>query len=830
MHILIYLMDSLDAAERMEPVVSMARRGGHSVQIMMPSLDGGFPGALFDDPEVMHTPLCVGGLDHLPRVSHEEYVERYGDDIDWARIQIHEAFVDGLPVSRERLFLDAMHTQRLRGFASLIAEHVRVRRPDAAIVHQTSGLHPKIALAKFRGAGIPTLIWDTPFFPDRVLLDSGMHFYPGQSLLASLHAQAQPLDADLAAEVETRLEAWKAAGVSKYRQPVGEVETTLLEEIRASGTRVLFMPGQVPWDASVIHGLGDRMDLASIQRGVREAVPEGWTLVFKPHPMDPVDTRPSGREGERVVTVRDADVHTLLRMSDAVVTHSSNVGFEALLFGVPVLVTGRPHYHRLGLTGGLDDPANLGPALAALASPSREQVLALFHRVRDVYLLDPCRPELLEARFEAAAEPPATDPRAPYTESYPVRAQAWAALAATYSELCDTNQGPDEILDHPRLELFQANFGEGLAEGRVVPDELRSGERQVALHVEDVAPDHLTRYRLAERILEQEGARRILDFACGTGYGTGILAAREGATAHGVDVSSDAISFAMRKWGTQTCTFTCASAGGWKTDTRFDAVVTFETVEHLPNARAFLQAMWATLEEGGLLLLSVPDATGYALTDNPYHIRHYREGSLRALLACLPEVGGLTLCQQVSETRVEAGVGGRFLLAVLRKGTTKPAVDLGDLLPFDCARPAPPGVVRFDALDLNVHDERLREGGMLVFSDEVRETLGIEHRLVCFGPYCAVSEGRWQLDVHVEEPGMPWRRPKSRLHLEVRAGWGTQPIAHTVEGTELEHTKGRYSLVFDLREPVQGFEVLIHHRRREIRVHGWELRRLDTGS
>jgi SAM-dependent methyltransferase len=61
-------------------------------------------------------------------------------------------------------------------------------------------------------------------------------------------------------------------------------------------------------------------------------------------------------------------------------------------------------------------------------------------------------------------------------------------------------------------------------------------------------------------------------------------------------------------------------------DASFDAVVSFETVEHISDDRAFLTEVRRVLRPGGLLLLSTPnkDVTSPdGPPANPFHVREY---------------------------------------------------------------------------------------------------------------------------------------------------------------------------------------------------------------
>src|SRR5438046_10277452 len=67
-----------------------------------------------------------------------------------------------------------------------------------------------------------------------------------------------------------------------------------------------------------------------------------------------------------------------------------------------------------------------------------------------------------------------------------------------------------------------------------------------------------------------------------------------------------------------------------------DLVVSFETIEHVPDARALVFEIRRVLKPGGRLVLSTPNrAFGppERHTGNPFHIREFTPDELRALVA-----------------------------------------------------------------------------------------------------------------------------------------------------------------------------------------------------
>lgn len=152
--------------------------------------------------------------------------------------------------------------------------------------------------------------------------------------------------------------------------------------------------------------------------------------------------------------------------------------------------------------------------------------------------------------------------------------------------------------------------------------------RQWAATLADIRADHRQRYRFAVQWLAQNlpGAR-VLDAACGCGYGSAMLAAA-GFRVLGVDKAPAAIAFARRHYGDEA-RFALHNLRTPVND-RFDAVVSFETLEHVADAvevaaRFRAAAPW--------LLASVPNQDVVPCQGHPHHIRHYTPAQFEQLLS-----------------------------------------------------------------------------------------------------------------------------------------------------------------------------------------------------
>lgn len=160
-----------------------------------------------------------------------------------------------------------------------------------------------------------------------------------------------------------------------------------------------------------------------------------------------------------------------------------------------------------------------------------------------------------------------------------------------------------------------------------------TGERFTPECVREIRYEHLHRYAWAAPRL---AGLRVLDCASGEGYGANLLAAHA-AEVVGVDLSEQAVAHATQRYANDRLRFESASALALPfDDRRFDAVVSFETLEHLAEHDELMTEFRRVLKPDGFLLLSSPDRktysddTGY---ENEFHVRELYRDEFEALLS-----------------------------------------------------------------------------------------------------------------------------------------------------------------------------------------------------
>lgn len=135
--------------------------------------------------------------------------------------------------------------------------------------------------------------------------------------------------------------------------------------------------------------------------------------------------------------------------------------------------------------------------------------------------------------------------------------------------------------------------------------------------------EHLARYHFANLYVRG----RVLDLACGSGYGTHIIAKRcrnQLNEVIGIDNSREALDYARYSYYHPKSTFIEEDVVSAKLPQQlgqFDSIVSFETLEHIKEEEQFLNNIYDMLKPGGSLILSTPFGQGRDKPcGNPFHI------------------------------------------------------------------------------------------------------------------------------------------------------------------------------------------------------------------
>lgn len=168
-----------------------------------------------------------------------------------------------------------------------------------------------------------------------------------------------------------------------------------------------------------------------------------------------------------------------------------------------------------------------------------------------------------------------------------------------------------------------------------------TGERFTPECVREMYYEHYARYAMAASVMRLFTARtgrkpRVLDAACGEGYGSAMLAQLADSVL-GLDVDAQTISHAKARYDQRNLSFQLCDVAALPIDLGdFDIITSFETLEHLHAHDDMLAGFRLALTPDGLLLLSSPDKhtytdlTGY---QNPFHARELYRHEFEALLS-----------------------------------------------------------------------------------------------------------------------------------------------------------------------------------------------------
>lgn len=144
---------------------------------------------------------------------------------------------------------------------------------------------------------------------------------------------------------------------------------------------------------------------------------------------------------------------------------------------------------------------------------------------------------------------------------------------------------------------------------------------------------HQSRYLFAGVNVRDRSA---LDLACGTGYGSKILAQSGAREVTGVDLSEAALEEGRRLHAHERVRLLQGDAFHPPVDGQFDVVVSFETIEHLPSPEKLLDVMARLVTPDGAFICSTPDravsnpgTTKLDRPSNPYHLMEFDRGEFR---------------------------------------------------------------------------------------------------------------------------------------------------------------------------------------------------------
>jgi len=140
---------------------------------------------------------------------------------------------------------------------------------------------------------------------------------------------------------------------------------------------------------------------------------------------------------------------------------------------------------------------------------------------------------------------------------------------------------------------------------------------------------HEVRYVFAGAFVKN---KRVLDVASGSGIGTHYLLNAGAKSCIGLDIDTEAVKYAQAAYG--GCIFTqCEATRLCLAEESVDAVVSFETIEHISDQKSFLHECWRVLRPGGIFVCSTPNRTLTRWGEkNRYHIQEFTVAEFKELI------------------------------------------------------------------------------------------------------------------------------------------------------------------------------------------------------
>lgn len=199
---------------------------------------------------------------------------------------------------------------------------------------------------------------------------------------------------------------------------------------------------------------------------------------------------------------------------------------------------------------------------------------------------------------------------------------------------------------------------------------MNKGERQISTNYRNIRQDHKNRYAFAVAALRAAAPAEVLDLACGIGYGSLMLAELEGTNVTAVDIDSGAIDYAKRYYQADNIHYVCEDARNLDKQKRFDAIVSFETIEHVEFDQELINTFFDVLNPGGTFICSTPnqDVMPFDKDKFRFHIRHYTVSEISQIA----QQAGFTVEEVLTQKDsvsgpVEKGDDGSFTILVCKK-------------------------------------------------------------------------------------------------------------------------------------------------------------------
>jgi ubiquinone/menaquinone biosynthesis C-methylase UbiE len=146
---------------------------------------------------------------------------------------------------------------------------------------------------------------------------------------------------------------------------------------------------------------------------------------------------------------------------------------------------------------------------------------------------------------------------------------------------------------------------------------------------------HFFAYEKVLQFLEDDF--RVLEIGFGEGYGTNLLADHLNRIT-ALDVNKKAVDYANGKYGDDNCKFQHYNGNRLPySDQHFDAVISFQVIEHIGDDHQFVKEIQRVLKKNGIAVITTPNRKTRLKPGeepwNEFHVREYSANQLQKLLS-----------------------------------------------------------------------------------------------------------------------------------------------------------------------------------------------------
>lgn len=167
--------------------------------------------------------------------------------------------------------------------------------------------------------------------------------------------------------------------------------------------------------------------------------------------------------------------------------------------------------------------------------------------------------------------------------------------------------------------------------------DMETGERIYLPEINKLTPEerrHVNRYYFALNYISPKNI--VLDAACGSGYGTKLLAAKA-KKVFGLDNNSHALEYAKDRNISPNIEYVKTDLNEplrFFNDGVIDVIISYETLEHIKNPALMVREFYRLLKPGGYLIISTPnkDVSRLMHTKNEFHLREFTKKEFLMLI------------------------------------------------------------------------------------------------------------------------------------------------------------------------------------------------------